>query len=153
LKREKKPTMPKNPVTAGQVKALSMIIAIEGLIPDRRLSPSAPPPVEPPFYVAEWRRRQEQAEDTQPPDAVTAAEAQPDAPQAPEPEPSPKPASHAPAPNLDRNHPSPASPLIHPERLSWVPAATGCTFDALLDASGPLRLPISSRRRPFAHGR
>ena len=40
----------------GQIKALSMIVAIEGLIPDRRLSPSptppAPSPVDPPFYVA-----------------------------------------------------------------------------------------------------
>ena len=39
---------------AGQIKALSMIVAIEGLIPDRRLSPSgtqpAAPPVKPQIY-------------------------------------------------------------------------------------------------------
>src|SRR5271155_3432609 len=45
-------------IIAGQIKALSMIVAIEGLIPDRRLSPSVTqptaPPVEPPFYKAQW---------------------------------------------------------------------------------------------------
>ena len=33
---------------AGQIKALSMIVAIEGLIPDRRFSPPATQPVAPP---------------------------------------------------------------------------------------------------------
>ena len=33
---------------AGQIKALSMIVAIEGLIPDRRLSPSGTQPAAPP---------------------------------------------------------------------------------------------------------
>ena len=41
-------------IIAGQIKALTMIVAIEGLIPDRRLSPSATqpaaPPVEPEIY-------------------------------------------------------------------------------------------------------
>src|SRR5271155_5305196 len=45
-------------IIAGQIKALSMIVAIEGLIPDRRLSSSAATqpaaPVEPPFYKAQW---------------------------------------------------------------------------------------------------
>ncbi len=46
-----------------QMKALSMIVAIQGLIPDRRAgaskSKSAPPPPEPNFYQAAWRRQQE----------------------------------------------------------------------------------------------
>src|SRR5271163_3143082 len=48
---------------AGQIKALAMIIAIEGLIPDRRLSPvptqPASPPVQANFYVSEWMRRRQ----------------------------------------------------------------------------------------------
>jgi hypothetical protein len=48
---------------AGQIKALSMIVAIEGLIPDRRLSPSGTqppaPPVEADIDTAEWLRQQQ----------------------------------------------------------------------------------------------
>src|ERR1700722_12165775 len=43
----------------GQVKALAMIVAIEGLIPDRRAGSvekqPAPSPVYPPFDIAAWR--------------------------------------------------------------------------------------------------
>jgi hypothetical protein len=49
---------------AGQMKALALIAAIEGLIPDRRLSPSraqpAAPPVEVDIYEADWLRKQKQ---------------------------------------------------------------------------------------------
>ena len=55
------PEMTRNGMSA-QVKALSMIVAIEGLIPDRRAvsaaSKPAPAPVNPPFYVSEWMRTQ-----------------------------------------------------------------------------------------------
>jgi hypothetical protein len=75
---------------SAQVKALTMIVAIEGLIPDRRAvsaqNKPAPPPVDPPFYVAEWRRTQQNGEslDPQPPaqaqtqEDVTAPEPQSD---------------------------------------------------------------------------
>ena len=55
-------------IIAGQIKALSMIVAIEGLIPsgttnDRRLSPSATQPAAPPvkahIYSSEWLREQQ----------------------------------------------------------------------------------------------
>jgi hypothetical protein len=72
------PAMTRNSMSS-QVKALSMIVAIEGLIPDRhsaRLAVSAqnkpaPPPVYPPFYVSEWMRTQQNGEsvDPQPPPA------------------------------------------------------------------------------------
>jgi hypothetical protein len=62
---------------SSQVKALSMIVAIEGLIPDRHSdrravsaqNQPATPPVNPPFYVAEWGRTQQHGEsgDPQPP--------------------------------------------------------------------------------------
>jgi hypothetical protein len=48
---------------SGQVKAISMIVAIEGLIPDRRAgsknNQSAPPPPQPDIYPAAWLRRQQ----------------------------------------------------------------------------------------------
>ena len=44
----------------GQVKAMSMIVAIEGLIPDRRAGEKnpAPPPNKPQFYQSKWLREQ-----------------------------------------------------------------------------------------------
>jgi hypothetical protein len=141
----------------GQIKALSMIVAIEGLIPGRRLAPpqtqSATPPVKAQMYVSEWRRQQQnQAEGTEPSDAATAVAAQPGTPHAFDPEPPHRPANDAPSPNLG-NHPSLANPFIHPERLNRVPAATGCTFDAFFDTAGPLRLSLSPQKGPFACGR
>jgi hypothetical protein len=56
-----------------QVKALSMIIAIEGLIPSKTTNhrravaaqnQPAPPPVNPPFYVSAWARTSEPSPDT-----------------------------------------------------------------------------------------
>jgi hypothetical protein len=105
-------------VIAGQVKALAMIIAIEGLIPkpghDRRIS-LAPMP----------------------------SAAKPD----------PQPAKDAPFPKLDRNQASVVNPFVDPPKMSWVPDATAFRLDAVLDASGPLRLPILSPKSPLARGR
>ena len=90
-------------IIAGQIKALAMIVAIEGLIPDRRSSPSgtqpAAPPVKADIYTPEWLRKQQHEparEDLG--DAVATAEAQPDAPQVPDLEPAPNPAPDAPPP-------------------------------------------------------
>ena len=87
-------------IIAGQIKALTLIVAIEGLIPDRRLSPSGTQPAAPPInaqiYESEWLRKQRrQAAGEEPGDAVAAAEAQPAAPQVPDPEPAPNPAPKA----------------------------------------------------------
>ena len=80
-------------IIAGQIEACSMIVAIEGLIPDRRLSPSgtqpAAPPVKADIYTAQWRRQQPQAAGEEPGDPVAATEPEPAAPQVPEPEPPP----------------------------------------------------------------
>ena len=52
----------RNSIT-GQVKAISMIVAIEGLIPDRRAgsseTKSAPLPAQPDIYPAAWLHKQE----------------------------------------------------------------------------------------------
>jgi hypothetical protein len=139
---------------AGQIKALSMIIAIEGLIPGRPSPSAAQPkasPVEAQIHAAEWLNKKQQ--DGNPGDAVVPREVQSGARQAPEPEPSPKPANDAPSPNLNRNHLSVANPFVYPESLSRVPAATSYTFDTVLDAAGPLRLPFSPDKRFSGPGR
>jgi hypothetical protein len=59
---------------AGQVKALSMIAAIEGLIPDRRAASAqnqpAPPPVTADIYESEWLRARRTGETVEPRPAV-----------------------------------------------------------------------------------
>jgi hypothetical protein len=159
-------------IIAGQIRALSMIVAIEGLIPDRRLSPSATqpaaPPVEPDIYTAEWlRKQQHQTADEEPGDAVTAAQAQPTTPQTaparrgvPDLEPAPIPANAAPLPptgqnddrNSDRNQPSLPDSLIPPV-LNRIPLSTGSGFHALLDPSSQPRQPFSLRKGPFGRRR
>jgi hypothetical protein len=137
---------------AGQIKALSMIVAIEGLIPDRRSSPSATQPVAPPvkaqIYRSQWLDKQPQAAAEEPPNPVAAAETQPAAPHVPAPDPAPEPAPNltngTSTPNLDRNQPSPANPFISP---SWVPAATDCASDAVLDQANFLRRAFSPNKR------
>jgi len=137
---------------AGQIKALSMIVAIEGLIPDRRFSPPgarpAAPPVKADIYSAEWLRKQQHPPVGEEPRApIAATTTPPGSPQVPEPEPAPEPAptpaNHTSIPNLDRNQPSPVNPFINPAHQNWVPAATGNVFDAFLDRAGSLRLPFS----------
>jgi hypothetical protein len=154
-------------IIAGQIKALSMIVAIEGLIPDRRSSlpatQPAAPPVEPDIYPAEWlRKQQHQSGGEDPGDPVAATKTEPATPQpaparrgvpqpehAPEPpaEPARKTANDSSSSNLDRNQPTVANPFIHPERLNWVPDATGMIYDAVLDRANPIRLSFSPDRR------
>jgi hypothetical protein len=143
-------------IIAGQIRALSMIVAIEGLIPDRRLSQTATqlaaPPVEPDIYAAAWRREQQhQTVDEEPTSPADAGKSQPAAPHLPEPqpapEPAPKPANDASSPILDRNEPSVANPFINPEKLSRVPAATDSSFDSVLNQANSLRRSFSPDRR------
>src|SRR3984885_10389975 len=76
------PEMTRNGMSA-QVKALSLIIAIEGLIPDRRAisaqRKTAQQPEIPPFYVSEWMRTQKNGKsvDPQPPLSQEEAAAEP----------------------------------------------------------------------------
>jgi hypothetical protein len=149
-------------IIAGQIKALSMIVAIEGLIPsgtmnDRRPSSSAgtqpaAPPVKAQIYNSEWRpEQQHQPVGEEPGHAVADTKTPPPAPQVPEPEPTPepapKPANDTSSPNLDRNQPSLANPFINPESLNRVPAATNCAFDAVLDKGSFLRPSFSPDKR------
>jgi hypothetical protein len=101
----------------GQIKALSMIIAIEGLIPDRRVSPSAAQP------------------------AARILEPEPT------PGPVPKPANGQSFSSLDPNQPPVANPFINPEKINGVPGATGGIFDAIVDRGNSLRLSLSAAKR------
>jgi hypothetical protein len=128
----------------GQMKALAMIAAIEGLIPDRRPSPSrtqpAAPPVEADIYAAGWLpKQQHQAASGEPGDAIPEAEAQsaapPPAPAAPRGIPEPEPTPNLPAP------PPPSRPdSLITQAMNWVPQATGRGFEALLDSRQPFSI-------------
>jgi hypothetical protein len=149
-------------IIAGQIKALSMIVAIEGLIPDRRRSPSGTqptaPPIEPDIYQPPWlRERQRQAAGEESGDAVAAAEAQSDAAQVPglesAPSLAPEPANDAPPePNYDLNQPSLPDPIIPPP-MNRVPLAEDRGFHALLDPTSSPRQPFSIKRGPFRRRR
>ncbi len=130
---------------AGQIKALAMIAAIEGLIPDRRLSPHATkpatPPVEPDIYKSEWLRNQQ---------GQPMGEESGDPVADPEPQRAPEPATNlanqAAAPNLDPPQSIIAAPVINPARQNWVPAAADSGLDAFLDTTHSSRQPFSLRR-------
>jgi hypothetical protein len=147
-------------IIAGQIKALAMIVAIEGLIPDRRLSPSgtqpAAPPVKAQTYRSEWlREQQHQPVGEEPGDPVAGTETPSAASRVPHPEPAPEPtpepgvalANGTSSPNLDRPQPGLANPFINSERLNRVPAATDCVFDPVLDKASSLRLSFSPDKR------
>jgi hypothetical protein len=149
---------------AGQIKALSMIVAIEGLVPSgmnaRRFSPPATqlaaPPAEPDVYNPDWLRKQQHQSGVEDPgDPVAATKTQPAAPQVPHPEPAPK-STAEPAPksangssfpNLDPRPTSPLNPFIKPEAQNRVPTPTGLIFDAVLDTANPIRLSFSPNGR------
>jgi hypothetical protein len=166
-------------IIAGQIRALSMIVAIEGLIPSgitngRRLSPSptqtSPPPINAEIYESEWlRKQQHQSATEEPRDAVAATETQPTASHVPDPgpapEPDPNPATDAPPDenfernfdrsddrNFERNQPSLAGPLI-PQRLNRIPLAEDSGFNALLNTTSSPRQSFSVRKDPFARRR
>jgi hypothetical protein len=148
---------------AGQIKALAMIIAIEGLNPDRRATQPAAPPLNAEIYAAEWLRKQQhqpvspQAADDGPGDPASGTKTPPAASQVPEPEPTPGPAPELAkdtwSPHLDHPQPSPINPFINPPKLSRVPAATDFTFDTVLDTNTSLRLPFSIQKGRFGKRR
>jgi hypothetical protein len=141
------PEMTRGSIT-GQVKALSMIVAIEGLIPDRRAvsSPekkSAPPPVHAEIYASAWRREQQAttpATTNDPPPTPAQQKDGPDAPASPgsaveaPPDPSPSRSTFA----------KPSSPSQAPPPPPYVPV-----FASVPD----MRVPYSKKENPFARPR
>ncbi len=115
----------------GQVKALSMIVAIEGLIPDRRAvvseKKSAPATnTQPQIYASAWRREQQAT--TLDPQPTPAPAQQEDRPGVPEPEPAPSSAAEA-SPDPGPSRSTFAKPLSSADTppsapyavFSWVP--------------------------------
>jgi hypothetical protein len=139
-------------IIAGQIKALTMIVAIEGLIPGRSPSPSATQPTASPIKAqidaAEWlRKQQHQPVGKQSADPVAGTKTPDAAPQIPHPEPAPEPANHTSFPHFDPPQPSVLNPFINPVKLNRVPGATDYVFDAVLDKASSLRLSFSPDKR------
>jgi hypothetical protein len=126
------PEMTRGSVT-GQVKALSMIVAMQNFIPDRRAisseKKSAPPPVHAEIYASAWRREQQTKPiNPQPNPAPSQGEAQQED------------SSGTPEPTLANPFtPSEAPPL----------ASFGPGFSFVPDARGPFSIP----KNPFARPR
>jgi hypothetical protein len=108
-----------------------MIVAIEGLVPDRRFSSPAAPPVEP--DIPDWlRKQQHEPASEEPGDPVASTKTQPAAPQVLHPEPAPKPAAEPAPKSANRS-----------SFLNLDAKPTGLTFDAVLDRVNPIRLSFS----------
>jgi hypothetical protein len=116
----------------GQVKALSMIIAIEGLIPDRRAASAqnklAPPPVTADIYEAEWLRNQRYAKNG-------------------DPEPTPPPSNCHP----DRSEAQRRDPRFSQTSSQATPGPTDVTEPSVVAApANPSQKPSSAPRVPMA---
>jgi hypothetical protein len=148
------PERTRNSMSA-QVKAISMIVAIEGLIPDRHSArravsaqnKTAEPPTHPGFYKAAWLRQQEgEAVDPQPPAAQASEEAQ----QEPAPDLQSAPVSGAtPDSTPDVSQSSFfGAPLNPPQTTSSVPRVPMADYFA-----PDTRVPFSIPKNPFARRR
>ncbi len=153
------PEMTRGSVT-GQVKALSIIVAMENFIPDRRAisseKKSAPPPVHAEIYASAWRRQQQATtsattNDPQPTSAPTQQEEAPPNPTelssrlsrcAVEPERS---VVEGPAASPSPSHSTFANRFTPAE----APESYGPGFSFVPDAKGPFSLP----KNPFARPR
>ena len=139
----------------GQVKAVGMIAAIEGLLPnripnpinDRRLSPTpgqlAAPAAQAQIYVSEWLRKQKD-EATGQRESVTPVDAKPLTP--PALETPPKRADDAPSVNEDQGPTTEDDPF---KGVSWAPNAIGPNLDAYGQTTSPLRQPFAPWKRRF----
>ncbi len=145
------PEMTRGSIT-GQVKALSMIVAIEGLIPDRRAASAqnkpAPPPVTAQIYQAEWLRKQ-RGENVDP-ESFVQEEAAPEPHSAPgSTEGAPPISCPTPEPALEPSEPdffgAPLNPSPTPSWAPRVPMADNVAPDT--------RVPFSIKRSPFARRR
>ena len=126
------PEMTRNSIT-GQVKAISMIIAMQNFIPDRRAvsaeKKSAPAPVNAQIYVAEWLREQQaKTIDPQPTPAPAEQEDSPGALACPgvprKPKHAPGSAGQAP-PNANPSQSTFANPLSPSQASPVAPMAPG----------------------------
>jgi hypothetical protein len=132
----------------GQVKALSMIIAIEGLIPDRRAADrlsvssekkSSPAPTQ--IYPAGWRGQQATTIDSQPGPAPAEQE---DEPAVPEPELAPTPVADPPP------HSGPSQSTL---AKLFTPSLAPGPYVPLFTSIPDLGIPFFKNINPFVHPR
>ncbi len=134
---------------AGQVKAMSLILALEGFGPNPHLAGRLAPsqiqsaPIQP-------QRGQQQPEGTQLCDVVTAAEA-PATPHPVDPQPPLAPSNPAPFPHFE-SRPSPFNPFVNSPRPNPVAAETDLIYDVNLNPAVPLTLSLPPEE-PFARRR
>jgi hypothetical protein len=152
------PEMTRNSIT-GQVKAIAMIVAIEGLIPDRRArseeNKSTPPLPQPDIYQAAWLRAQQETTIDPQPDPAPVQEEDPGRTgNGTPPEPTPKiPAVSA------ADAPQRLGPAFNPSESAFVnlfhPSETTLSAPhAPSFVSGPdTRVPFSIPKNPFARRR
>jgi hypothetical protein len=146
------PEMTRGSIT-GQVKAITMIIAMQNFIPDRRAvsaeKKSAPAPVNAEIYASAWRR-QAASIDSQPSPAPALQEDSPVAPACPGVPWKPKHA-HGSAGEAPPDPGSSKSTIANSLSPSQVPPVTpyGPGFSFVPDATGP----FSIKKDPFARRR
>ena len=138
------PEMTRSSIT-GQVKAISMIVAMQNFIPDRRAVPSeknsAPAPAKAQIYASAWLRKQQTASlDPQPTPAEEKA-----GQGVPEPELAPASAQEAP-PNPGPSQSTFANPLSPSQASPVAPYGPGFSF--VPDATGPF---CSRHKSPFLY--
>ena len=138
----------------GQVKAVSMIIAIEGLIPDRRAASArnkpAPPPVTADIYEAEWLRNQRSGKHVgpEPTPSPTQGETASESSSAPRGPDSPPPTAEptlAPVSAASQHQVAPGNGTPTPALAPRVPMADHFAPDP--------RVPFSIQKNPFARRR
>jgi hypothetical protein len=141
------PEMTRGSIT-GQVKALSMIVAMQNFIPDRNAvdpeKKSPTPPNPPQIYVSKWRREQQDTTNESQPSAAHAQQGDP--PGVPEPELAPGSAEEA--------LPDPG-PIQSPfaDRFSPSQAQPPAPYVPILASAPDQRVPFFTKKNPFAHRR
>jgi hypothetical protein len=140
---------------SSQVKAISMIVAIEGLIPDRRVArravsenQPAPPPVPPDFYKAAWLRNQQNGKNVDPQPSPASQEArQESAPGSTDDTPPVSNPTPDPTPNRAESSffGAPLNPSQTTSSVSRVPMADYCAPDT--------RAPFSRQKNRFGRPR
>ncbi len=127
----------------GQMKALAMIAAIEGFIPDRRHASSGKQPVaaprNPQIDDSGWRPEEQPAAAEQPADPPASGPIKPVAPRVPEP-----PLAH----NAGQ-----FNPFVKSQPLDRVPAPNASFFDIALDVINSANQPHSAKPNEFVPGR
>jgi hypothetical protein len=136
------PEMTRGSIT-GQVKALSMIVAMQNFIPDRRAVSSekkSPPAPTPQIYAADWRARQQAATIGPQPGPAPAQQEREDEPGVPEPKLATASVADPPP------HPDPSQSTF---ANRFTPSEAPPPYVPLFTAVPDLGIPFSIKKNPF----